>query len=325
MFTLFPIKKIPLGFMLIGMFIILTCIYSCYKWDNPYDENAKIKISINFPCLAEINNSYSIELTTDSRNDFNVQLDLYKGDNWVSNIAENVPSKGTITWKVPVSVTGSDYKIKATSSINSSFYSFSNNFEIANWSDLSAVTQSLKTSLFIENFNDNSNSWSTNSTDFQCTFNSGIYQIKNVTSSTDDIILTYSHVLDASKNFQIELNIKYSSSDANAYTGFIWGADLNFINYYEFWYLNNMNYHYGVYNAPNWTDILASNTSPIINGFNQIIIRKISGNYYFFINGQYIGTKPYQSSYGNYFGFESYPNSTIYLDYLYIYYINFPC
>jgi hypothetical protein len=310
---------------LIVILILLICLYSCRKWDNPYDKQTDIKIEVKTPCLVEISHALDIELKSDARQKFNVKLELYKGNIFICLIADNTPCSNSYSWTVlSTCVSGGDYRIKASCTINSDLYQFSEYFTIANWNDLSAVSPSFMTTFFKEDFNDNSNGWPTSNSDYSCSLNSGIYKvISNI--STSAIINTPVILFDPSKNFQFELSVKYTGN-ASAYAGFFWGAgDQSFNDYYEFLHYNNTNYFYGVDHYPNWTTYISSNSSNINNGYNTIVIRKIGTNYYFFVNGHFLFTYTFQSCYGGYFGFELYPNATLYVDYLHIYYISTSC
>ncbi len=59
----------------------------------------------------------------------NVKIDLYKTDNLYSTIITSTPNDCSYNWNIPDSITtGTDYKIKISSTTDTSFYDFSNNY-----------------------------------------------------------------------------------------------------------------------------------------------------------------------------------------------------
>jgi hypothetical protein len=54
---------------------------------------------------------------TDNINE-NVRIDLYQGNNFISNIANNVLSNGSFTWQLATTLSGSDFRIRVASMTN---------------------------------------------------------------------------------------------------------------------------------------------------------------------------------------------------------------
>ena len=306
--------------------MLILC--SCRKWRNPYDDDNKINMSVEISKEVVRNHIFDISLSTNSYTDFNVKLELYKGETFTSELANNISCNSKFGWKVPdvgsSILPGSDYRIKAISLIDNKSCWYSDYFSITDWENFNSVPSLSKSSLFIEDFNDNSHGWpSENTADLTILFNGNYYVVTNNSSTLSYFFPNDCGITDYSKNFQIEMCTKYTGGNPNAILGCFWGyLDVN--NYFELYYWNPPSGGYGGGKELDsvWQKFWDSKSSSnILNGFNTIVIRKIGGYYYFFSNGKFLDSTSYESVCGNKIGIEVYPNITAYVDYIHVYYL----
>ncbi len=68
-----------------------------------------------------------IGVRNSNSNDYsnNVNIDLYKNDNFLFTIGHRRKNTGSLEWSIPDKLSGRDYKIKITSSVNSEIFDFS--------------------------------------------------------------------------------------------------------------------------------------------------------------------------------------------------------
>jgi hypothetical protein len=107
-----------------------------------------------------------------------------------------------------------------------------------------------------------------------------------------------------SENFDIEVYLKINQDDSVNGVGILWGIDIltkEFFYYNYTQYENNVWFIYGstyeVWSPGGW------NTGGIYGGYNKLTVRKYQNTYYFFMNEKFLGVKPFERFYGEYFGF----------------------
>lgn len=150
-----------------------------------------------------------------------------------------------------------------------------------------------KTSLYAENFDDNSSGW-LDSADIYGTISNGVLAIPNIDSAS--YIIEKS--IDFEKDFEIEIVAKIEGKKPNKIYGrFAWGNECYvFGGYLTFSknYVRLFNCQYG--------DCDHSRSKPLINqnknDFNLYTIRKVGNTYYVFVNKKIIITHPYQKPKG---------------------------
>ena len=172
--------------------------------------------------------------------------------------------------------------------------------------------------IFTENFDSNTNNWSTSS-DENVDFNlsNGKYYL-NYKKTEKGWLTHIEKYFDSSKNFEIETKLSHISGDTNAPYGFIWGKDGT--NYFQF--LLTSTGYYKVARVVNnkSTDIVKyTKTSSINKGSinNNVLKIKKEGDYYrFYINNNYVTKIDFEPFYGNQLGYGIYFKQKISVDYL---------
>ena len=98
-----------------------------YNLDGIYTAGPSEYITVENPNGGESLGTGDIyNINWDSNSSSNVSIKLYVNSTFNSNIATNTSNDGSYTWSVPSSIsTGSNYKIKITSSTNSDIYDYS--------------------------------------------------------------------------------------------------------------------------------------------------------------------------------------------------------
>ena len=76
-----------------------------------------------------------------------VKIELYKGASFISTLTSGTSNDGAYYWSLPISlVSGTDYRIKITSTIDSGVYDYSSYFEITEIDSITVTTPSSSTS-----------------------------------------------------------------------------------------------------------------------------------------------------------------------------------
>lgn len=179
----------------------------------------------------------------------------------------------------------------------------------------------------IDDFSTNDLSWyEVNDGTFKATVQNGVYELAN--NSTDQSWFVWSAYYgpDEARNFEIEISALIPTSlSADDYgAGLFWGKSetdwqYDYFMFSPLGYYTCGIYNNGTYNA--WIDWQQSliNVTP---GTNVLTVRKIAGNYYFYVNQTYVGERPAPALFGNLFGFSTGPQETFQIDYVNIKYIN---
>lgn len=121
------------------------------------------------------------------------------------------------------------------------------------------------------------------------------------------------------KDFVIETTITDKSTFSDGYYGFTFGRK-NDANEFSFLLSKNGTYKYRKFENNNYTEIIKNTSSSAIktsiNAKNTIKIEKAGNLLRFYINGQYVNEAPFQSFFGDIFGYVVYYNKKIGVNYL---------
>ena len=177
-----------------------------------------------------------------------------------------------------------------------------------------------KVSIFVDNFNDNSNNWSTETnSDHSFTISNGNY---NMVSYGTSLWLCYQSIIVLPDNYELEIKFSIDDNSAtnNLKNGIILGATTNLTDYYYFGLNNDLNY---IVKSSSETPSFEFPVSPVtINSsgnYNVITIRKYGGNYYFFINNELAKTTSYNAPPGSTTGIFVNGGCSIHVDYIKFY------
>ena len=141
-------------------------------------------------------------------------------------------------------------------------------------------------------------------------YNSRYYALSS-TSSSNVGLLSLNKTIDQTKNFQIEVTMKFVSGEDNNGNGITWGRKDN-DNRYWFQFTGNGYFNigkmkFGTITNKEWTLHSSINKTD----YNKLTIRKAGNQYYFFINESLV----YQCEFESFYGDENYlfsnTNSTI--------------
>lgn len=183
-------------------------------------------------------------------------------------------------------------------------------------------TASQRSVQFFDDFNSNTKSWTTGSTDSRSgRVQSGYYYWSSKTSNT--ATTTKSIYMDANKDFEIEGKFKRSTGGkTTTLQSLLWGCGSSKKNFFGFtadgsfrisWY-DGTNYHA----YKDWT----SNSNISKYGFNKLTIRKVRSTMYFFINSNFVHSMPSKAFFGNNIGFQAAGNASLTIDYLRVSYLS---
>ncbi len=188
------------------------------------------------------------------------------------------------------------------------------------------TTQSTKQSLstdtliFADNFSTITQNWAYGYlTNYSGTYNNGIYSFTNNLDEGYLVPVLKDLPLETSQDFYIEARIKFTSSSADDMFGLIFGSCVTpiYVNYFT---INN-NSRMFMGNTKTYGYYTELTKSQIANNdFNVIGLRKVGQNLYYFINGECVYYDQLtETQYGSDYGFEVPGNSTLQIDYFYVY------
>jgi Caspase domain len=129
-------------------------------------------------------------------------------------------------------------------------------------------------------------------------------------------------IIDQTRNFEIEISIKFEKGDMEKAYGLQWGKSNNPVKQYDFYLSGNGQYTIDKYTGE-FHDFVPFTTSDFVNRYahNKLTIRKAEESYYFFINENLVHTMPFEPFFGNLLGFQVAENSTILIDYIHVSYL----
>ena len=177
-----------------------------------------------------------------------------------------------------------------------------------------------KDSIFVDNFNDNSNNWAieTNS-DHSFAITNGNYCLSSYSTS---FWLCYNSKIALPDNYEIEIDFLITNNNVSndQKNGIIWGATSNLTDYYYLGLNNNLNY---IIKSSSATPAIETPSAPVViypaDNYNKITLRKYLNNYYFFINENLAKTTVYNAPPGNMTGIFVGEQCSIKVDYIKFY------
>jgi uncharacterized protein (TIGR02145 family) len=143
-------------------------------------------------------------------------------------------------------------------------------------------------------------------------YNYKYYQLSSTANYAG--VLPLNKYIDQSKDFQIEVTMKFVSGQDNNANGIKWGKSNN-SSFYNFAFSGDGHFSIGKRVNNQWVDILAWTKSSYVNSsnYNKLTIRKISSMYYFFINENLVHECYFETFYGDDNCLFSNSNSTVHI------------
>ncbi|MBN2103582.1 hypothetical protein JW835_06020 [bacterium] len=170
--------------------------------------------------------------------------------------------------------------------------------------------------------------WTGTKSDYSASINTdgaGYYEIINSSNEKKYVFWESISDLDENKNFQINAGIKIvSANNEDGGNGLVWGGHSNGeLSYFRFF---NNHDSYTILDDQGkdleyWSDWTRSDSVNDIGTYNELTVRKYDGQYYFFINEDYIGSHPFKSFYGHYIGFRVDCETTIQVNYILVHHL----
>jgi len=166
-----------------------------------------------------------------------------------------------------------------------------------------------------ENFNDNSNEWSTtNSENVELTVSNGKYYL-NHKRDEKGWLTNLNKSFDTEKDFEIETKLEHLSGDNNSPFGITWGKKGT--NYFNFLITNTGYYKITrTVNNKNEDIIKWVKSSSVKKGINVLKLKKEGDYYKFYINNSFLTKIDFEPFYGSYLGFAIYYKQKVAVDYL---------
>ncbi len=129
-------------------------------------------------------------------------------------------------------------------------------------------------------------------------------------------------MLDISRNFEIEAEIKFISGDVTLFNGLFWG-DLIFGDKLIFGFSSTGDFAIWQNSDLDSTLIVKKHVDSVVNrtDFNHLKVVKLDGRYMFFINGKQVYQMTFEPFTGRYFGFVIAPKSYVQIAYFKIWYL----
>lgn len=188
------------------------------------------------------------------------------------------------------------------------------------------VDDTKKSSIFHEDFRDNSNDWPDKSDSHEKAgfdLKNGKYYFAHKQDSYSWIV-SKGITINTYKDFEIKARIQKVSGVQNSGFGMVWGRK-DSDNQHEFVISANGSYKIGKWQDGEWVSIQKWTNSGAINegnyAYNELKIVKKGSSYNFYINDSYVHKYPFQSPPGDRIGFMMYNNQEIAVDYLYVSYL----
>jgi len=161
---------------------------------------------------------------------------------------------------------------------------------------------------------------------FKSVVQNGKYELSNGTTDQTWFVWSSYYGPEQSTDFEMEFSASiqaYNGADDYG-AGFFWGKSETDWQYYyylfsPFGYYTTGIYNNSAYNA--WIDWQNISVNPA-PGSNLLTLRKIAGNYYFYVNQVYVGQRTSPAFFGDLFGFSVGPQQTLQIDFINIKNIN---
>ena len=187
-----------------------------------------------------------------------------------------------------------------------------------------AIGAARRTRVFSDEFNDNFNDWSLQSSDKAAlAMHNGFYEFRHLQENGWWSVFKEIH-MDWNRNFEIETGILKTSGVQNNGYGLVWGS-MDGDNQYEFQIASNGYFKIKKRQSGLETDILPWTTSGAINqgigASNRLNIVKKDYNIRFYINDAEVFSNVFEPFMGDRIGYLIYQNQGIAMDYLHVSYL----
>ncbi|WP_020532904.1 TIR domain-containing protein [Flexithrix dorotheae] len=175
-------------------------------------------------------------------------------------------------------------------------------------------------SIYEDFFVDNRNSWWKGDENYLGRVENGYYHFESMIDkgawSAPEIDL------DESRDFEIEMKIKYLKGKKNNSLDLVWGKSDD--EKYTFGFSANGYYVIRGFLEEEWQDFKEWTKSDIVSGneYNKLTVRKIGGNYYFFLNETYVHSMPFKALPGKRTGANVLANTAMAVDDFKVSYLN---
>ncbi len=178
--------------------------------------------------------------------------------------------------------------------------------------DMSSVPRQV---IFRDDMDDNRNSYLMGDVNFPTRFEYGyMYYQSTGGSSGAKWVSTY---IDQTKDFQIEMMLRYVSGEDNNFIGLAFGSVSNG-DKHRFGIAADGHYTIDKRVGNDWVDLVAWTKSPLVKRYewNKLTVRKVGQTYYYFLNETLVFQRPFEAFFGTQLGMYVNSNSTINIDYL---------
>jgi hypothetical protein len=177
--------------------------------------------------------------------------------------------------------------------------------------------------IFTDDFSNNNNGWVTGLSANGCyssKIENGAFEI---TSTCKDSYPIYwmPHVIDVTRDFEIEAEILYIQGESNNAISLVWGENNNSYGFY-FGISGNGQFRVFQFNG-RWIILKDWTVSDLVHktDYNKITVRKVDAKYYLFLNEKLVYSSDFYPFYGNQFGFQDNQNTTMRVKYLKVSYL----
>ncbi|MEM8899108.1 MAG: caspase family protein [Bacteroidota bacterium] len=177
------------------------------------------------------------------------------------------------------------------------------------------IPENDKFAVFFDEFEDNRNRWILESNSLKMKIRDGEFVCESPKPLT--YLKRRTIPMNHHGNYEVEIRIRFESTSSNSLTGLTFGRDLKG-NEYNFYFTPSGRYRISRYyegkalNIQNWS----YSKELIGHAYNTLTVRKVSSNWFFFINQKLVAKTQSDELFGNDYGFTIGGNTVIEVDYL---------
>ena len=241
--------------------------------------------------------------------------DLFQTGDWVSMMHGGngeLPSDGRKSWNINYRRMRRDYYIDE-------LFNPTTAFPLWATENHTFKADSIMTAVFTESFIDNGNHWSIGIGDSSISsINNGLYSFQNI-SKHQSYYVAKTISVDKTKNFSFEIDLKLISVSDDKDCGIVWGGNSG-SNLYYFKMTNDKRFKVGNYSNFGWY-IEVPNNAIKPSDYNKLVVCHFDSIFYLFINDVYVYQTDYDGFFGDIFGFQLQPQTTVLVDKMQISYI----
>ncbi|MBK6904883.1 MAG: hypothetical protein IPH04_19265 [Saprospirales bacterium] len=197
---------------------------------------------------------------------------------------------------------------------------------VVNLKDYAGIAPEARFGFLFDDFEDNDQGWDvSNDAESSTRVEDGVYKIQSK-NSTSFVFSISSGGLDFGKDFEMEASIKISQSGGAGRNGLVWGVGYSPFTFNNFSVNNQKETWIGVWDgnagayAP-WNDWWLTGFVNPEGNFNKLTVRRVEGQYYFFVNEKFIAESANGGFSDDDIGFIVAGLSTIHVDYILINYL----